>query len=87
MSDTDRDHLVANSVGRASEDVVAETQLRVVAYWSAVDGELGHRVAAGLWIDGGRPTAGSRPRARRSLRTPTTPDRPEDPSPPVPCAA
>lgn len=31
MSDTDREHLVANIVGHASDDVASETQLRVVA--------------------------------------------------------
>jgi catalase len=51
MSDTDRDHLVANIVGHASDEVATETQLRVIAYWSSVDAELGARVAAGLGVD------------------------------------
>ncbi len=53
MSDTDREHLVANIVGHASDDVASETQLRVVAYWSAVDPDLGDRVAAGVRINAG----------------------------------
>jgi catalase len=56
MSDTDRDHLVANIVGHAGEDVAAETQLRLVAYWYAVDAELGARMAGGLGIDAGSAT-------------------------------
>jgi catalase len=48
MDDVDRDHLVANIVGHASDHVTEEVQLRVVAYWTSVDAELGSRVAAGL---------------------------------------
>jgi len=48
MNDTDRDHLVTNIVGHASNDVSAEVQLRVIAYWTNVDAQLGARVAAGL---------------------------------------
>ncbi len=48
MSDTDREHLVTNIVGHASDRVSAEVQLRVVAYWTSVDPGLGARVAAGL---------------------------------------
>jgi catalase len=48
MSDTDREHLVANIVAHASNRVSAETQLRVVAYWTNVDAQLGAQVAAGL---------------------------------------
>ncbi|MDQ8043700.1 MAG: catalase, partial [Solirubrobacteraceae bacterium] len=51
MDDTDRDHLVENIVGHASDEVRPETQLRVIAYWSAVDEGLGRRVAEGLGID------------------------------------
>ncbi len=47
MSDMDRDHLVDNIVGHASDEVATETQERVVAYWGAVDADLGARVAAG----------------------------------------
>ena len=53
MDDTDREHLVDNVVGHASDEVRPETQLRVVAYWSAVDADLGARVAAALGIDTG----------------------------------
>ena len=48
MSDTDREHLVTNIVGHASDEVDDDMQLRVVAYWTKVDPELGARVAAGL---------------------------------------
>jgi catalase len=48
MSDTDREHLVTNIVGHASDDVSEEMQLRVIAYWTNVDPQLGARVAAGL---------------------------------------
>ena len=51
MGDTDRDHLVANIVGHASDHVTGEVQSRVVAYWTNVDGDLGSRVAAGLGLD------------------------------------
>jgi catalase len=50
MSDTDRDHLVANIVGHASDHVSEPMQQRVVAYWSRVDPHLGARVAAGLGL-------------------------------------
>ncbi len=48
MSDTDRTNLVANIVGHASDHVSDEIKLRVIAYWTKVDGQLGARVAAGL---------------------------------------
>jgi catalase len=61
LSETDRDHLVANIVGHAGDpDVKAETKPRVVAYWASVDPELGARVAAGL----GHNAAGDGPAAR-----------------------
>ena len=53
MDDTDREHLVANIVGHASDQVTDEVQLRVVAYWSSVDPALGARVAEGLGHDTG----------------------------------
>ncbi|MGA2924644.1 MAG: catalase [Solirubrobacteraceae bacterium] len=48
MNDTDREHLVANIVTHASDEVTPEMQQRAIAYWSDVDEELGARVAAGL---------------------------------------
>jgi len=51
MDDTDRAHLVANIVGHASNEVSDEIQLRVIAYWAAVDAHLGARVAEGLGQD------------------------------------
>jgi len=53
MSDTDRDHLVANIVGHLSDGVSDEIQRRVVAYWTNVDAQLGAQVAAGLGHDDG----------------------------------
>jgi catalase len=48
MSETDRANLVSNIVGHASDHVTDEVQLRVVAYWSAVDAQLGARIGGGL---------------------------------------
>jgi catalase len=46
MTDTDRDQLVSNIIGHASDNVSDAVQRRVVAYWTNVDAELGARVAA-----------------------------------------
>jgi catalase len=51
MDDTDRAHLMANIVGHASNEVTDEVQLRVIAYWAAVDAGLGARVAERLGQD------------------------------------
>jgi catalase len=48
MDDGQRDTLVENIVGHASQDVTPEMQLRVVAYWTRIDEGIGARVAAGL---------------------------------------
>jgi catalase len=48
MTDTDREHLVTNIVAHASDNVSDGVQQRVIAYWTAVDADLGARVAAGL---------------------------------------
>src|SRR5215212_7698448 len=48
MDDTDRDHLVSNIVGHASQDVSDDVQRRVIGYWTNVDAGIGARVAAGL---------------------------------------
>ena len=48
MDEIDREHLVTNIVGHASDEVSAAMQQRVVAYWTSVDAQLGARVAAGL---------------------------------------
>jgi catalase len=63
MNDTDRDHLVANIVGHASDEVSDEMQLRVVAYWANIDPQLGAQVAAGLGHGNGS-TAAHAARAR-----------------------
>jgi catalase len=57
MSDTDREHLVSNIVGHASDEVTTAVQERVVAYWAAVDPDLGARVAAGLGVTNGAAAA------------------------------
>ncbi|MGD9734678.1 MAG: catalase [Solirubrobacterales bacterium] len=48
MDDEKRTMLVENIVGHASAEVTAETQDRVVEYWTQVDTEIGARVAKGL---------------------------------------
>jgi catalase len=48
MSPVDRDHLVTNIVAHAGDGVSDDVQLRVIAYWTSVDPELGARVASGL---------------------------------------
>jgi catalase len=55
MSEMDREHLVTNIVAHASEDVSEGMQLRVIAYWTNVDEQLGARVAAGLGLGNGSP--------------------------------
>jgi catalase len=64
MSDTDREHLVDNIVGHASQDVTPQMQERVVAYWSNVDADLGARVAAGLGQGNGASSNGAGAEAR-----------------------
>ncbi len=48
MSDTDREHLVTNIVGHATNAVSAPVQERVIQYWTSVDPDLGSRVAQGI---------------------------------------
>jgi catalase len=48
LSDTDREHLAANIVGHATQEVSPEMQERVTGYWTNVDADLGARVAAGI---------------------------------------
>jgi catalase len=67
MSDTDREHLVQNIVGHASNEVTPEMQARVVAYWSNVDSELGARVAAGLGHGNGNAADGGNLAAANEL--------------------
>jgi catalase len=75
MSDTDREHLVTNIVGHASDEVSDEMQLRVIAYWTNVDPELGARVAAGLGSprSAGPVVAPGRSRGSDSARSPRAP--------------
>jgi catalase len=67
MSDTDREHLVTNIVGHASDEVSDEMQLRVIAYWTKVDPELGARVAAGLGQGNGSSADGASAKAAEEL--------------------
>jgi len=53
MNESDRESLAANIVTHASDEVSDEVQLRVIAYWSSVDPDLGARVAAGLGDENG----------------------------------
>jgi catalase len=64
MSETDREHLVANIVAHASNEVTDEIQWRVIAYWSNVDAQLGARVAAGLGKSDGASANGARAAAQ-----------------------
>jgi catalase len=59
MDETGREHLTANIVGHASDDVSEAMQDRVIAYWSSVDAELGAGVAAGLGHTNGTSPNGS----------------------------
>jgi len=52
LNETDREHLAANIVGHASDDVSRDVQMRVIAYWTSVDAHLGATVAAGLGLGG-----------------------------------
>jgi hypothetical protein len=66
-------HLVANIVGHASIEVIDEVQLRVVAYWTEVDADLGARVAEGLGQDTDTPHTGGHHRRRVEDRASMTP--------------
>jgi catalase len=48
LDDAARDRLVGNIIGHVSKVTRPELRARVIAYWTAVDGTLGARVAAGL---------------------------------------
>jgi catalase len=50
MGELDRGHLMANIVAHVSDNVSDEVQLRVVAYFSSVDPDLGASIAKGLGI-------------------------------------
>ncbi len=51
LSDIDREHLVTNIVGHASDHVSDEVKRRVVVYWSLVDADVG--TAGGRGVGGG----------------------------------
>ena len=67
MGETDRDHLVTNIVGHASNEVTDQIQWRVIAYWSNVDAQLGARIAAGLGKSDGASTNGAQAAAQELL--------------------
>lgn len=52
-----RSRLAANIVAHAGDRVSDDVQLRVIAYCTGIDRELGARVAAGLGRDAGSPSA------------------------------
>ena len=56
LSDTDRDRLVSNIVGHATNAVTPDVQARVVEYWTQVDSDLGSRVSEGIHGAGGNGT-------------------------------
>ena len=79
MSDADREHLVANIVGHASDRSRNDIQLRVVAYWTSVDrtSALGWRLGSAtvtvtLWTAARspKPTACSPPAQIAPERSP-----------------
>jgi catalase len=59
LSDTDREHLVSNIVGHATNGVSAPVQKRVIEYWTSVDSDLGSRVAQGIQGAGGSDSNGA----------------------------
>ena len=67
MSETDRNHLVTNIVGHASNEVTDAMQWRVIAYWSSVDAQLGAQVAAGLGKSDGASANGAQAAAQELL--------------------
>ncbi len=67
MTDTDREHLVTNIVGHASDEVTDEMQHRVIAYWTHIDADIGARVAAGLGHGNGSSATGAGAPARELL--------------------
>jgi catalase len=48
LSETDRNHLVANIVSHVKQGVTNQVKSRVIEYWQQVDRDLGARVAKGL---------------------------------------
>jgi catalase len=56
MSQVDRDNLVTNILGHASDpDVRAEMKPRIVEYWTQVDADVGAAVAQGLGVPAAAP--------------------------------
>ena len=67
MGDAEREALVSNIVGHASDDVTPQMQLRVVAYWTRVDEQIGRRVAEGLGLTNGATPGGEEMRRAQEL--------------------
>jgi catalase len=67
MDDGQCGALVGNIVGHASDDVSHEMQLRVVAYWTRVDEQIGRRVAEGLGLTNGASPGDERMRRAQEL--------------------
>jgi catalase len=67
MGDEERNALVGNIVGHASDDVTADMQMRVVAYWTRIDEGIGRRVAEGLGVSNGAGPAGDALRSAQEL--------------------
>jgi catalase len=61
LSDTDREHLVANIVGHLGTDVERDVQERAVAHWRQVDADLGQWIASGIGLDGANGSVPSDP--------------------------
>jgi catalase len=67
MDDAKRATLVASIVGHASDQVTPEMQLRVIAYWTRVDEQIGRRVAEGLGRTNGSGPADPEMRSAQEL--------------------
>ena len=57
LDDAERDRVVSNIVGHASQDVSDDVQSRMIGYSTSVDANLGARVAAGLGCGAGQRAA------------------------------
>jgi catalase len=48
LNPSEREHLATNIIAHASAGVSHPVQTRIIAYWTNVDPQLGHRIATGL---------------------------------------
>ncbi len=58
---------MSSIVGHASDQVTPEMQLRVIAYWTRVDEQIGRRVAEGLGRTNGSGPADPEMRSAQEL--------------------